>query len=636
MTDTVTDPQAPPDAAAEPLLTVEDLYVTFQKGNQAVQAVAGISFTLRKGETLGLVGESGCGKTTTGRAVVQVERATSGKIRFGDTELTALGRGDLRTLRTQVQMIFQDPISSLNPRRRVRDIVAEPLTIWRIGTKEERQKAAYAMLEEVGIDPYLNGSRRPREFSGGQCQRISIARALVLKPKLLVCDEIVSALDVSVQAQILNLLEDLKNEFGLTLLFIAHDLAVVKNVSDRVAVMYLGRLCEVAPSDVLYQAPAHHYTSALLASTVEPDPEAPRGGAAFGRTAEPDQPAFGLSLPHPLPKSRGAMCRGGARAAGDRTRPPGGLPLSHRHLTDSDRAGAAPAPRRIVAAACPAFPNLHDDWPPLRATLARRGVEADAAVWSDPDVDWSAYDLVLANGAWDNIHHVDAFLCWVDDVSGALGVPVVNSPAVLRWNIDKRYLRDLEAAGVPVVPTIWVEPGGDPDPALLGLPVGEIVVKPSVSGGGFQTARYRPDEHHRARRHVADLVRSGRTAMVQPYQQAVDDVGEIGLIFVGGVFSHAMHKDPMIPPGAAPTDSLIEFQLVTPASASAAQVELGHAAVAAAEQLHGPSAYARVDTVEADDGQPVLLELEMLDPVLFFDTDPAGAERFADVLMKMV
>ena len=200
----------------DPLLTVEDLHVTFQKGNQAIQAVAGVSFTLRPGETLGLVGESGCGKTTTGRAVVQVERATSGKIRFGDTELTALGRGDLRTLRTQVQMIFQDPISSLNPRRRVRDIVAEPLTIWKIGTKDERQKAAYAMLDQVGIDPYLNGGRRPREFSGGQCQRISIARALVLKPKLLVCDEIVSALDVSVQAQILNLLEDLKNEFSLT------------------------------------------------------------------------------------------------------------------------------------------------------------------------------------------------------------------------------------------------------------------------------------------------------------------------------------------------------------------------------------------------------------------------------------
>ena len=274
--------------ATEPLLSVEDLHVSFGRGNVMVQAVAGITFELRQGETLGLVGESGCGKSTTGRAIVQVEKATSGKIRFGETELTSLSRGDLRTLRTQVQMIFQDPISSLNPRRRVVDIVSEPLTIWKIGSKEERLKTANAMLDQVGIDPYVNGGRRPREFSGGQCQRISIARALVLKPKLLVCDEIVSALDVSVQAQILNLLQDLKQEYNLTILFIAHDLAVVKNVSDRVAVMYLGRLCEIAPSDLLYESPAHHYTAALLASAVEPDPEAPRAQAAL--TGEPPSP----------------------------------------------------------------------------------------------------------------------------------------------------------------------------------------------------------------------------------------------------------------------------------------------------------------------------------------------------------
>jgi peptide/nickel transport system ATP-binding protein len=262
--------------ATDPLLSVEDLHVSFGRGNQTVQAVAGITFTLRQGETLGLVGESGCGKSTTGRAIVQVEKATSGKIRFGDTELTSLSRGDLRALRTQVQMIFQDPISSLNPRRKVIDIVSEPLTIWKIGSKEERVETSRAMLDQVGIDPYVNGSRRPREFSGGQCQRISIARALVLKPKLLVCDEIVSAL------------QDLKADYNLTLLFIAHDLAVVKNVSDRVAVMYLGRLCEVAPSDLLYESPAHHYTAALLASAVEPDPEAPRLPAAL--TGEPPSP----------------------------------------------------------------------------------------------------------------------------------------------------------------------------------------------------------------------------------------------------------------------------------------------------------------------------------------------------------
>jgi peptide/nickel transport system ATP-binding protein len=305
MTDTVTEAAA---VATDPLLSVEDLHVSFHKGSTTVQAVAGITFSMRQGETLGLVGESGCGKSTTGRAVVQVERATSGKIRFGDTELTALNRGDLRTLRTQVQMIFQDPISSLNPRRRVCDIVAEPLTIWKIGTKEERRQTANEMLETVGIDPYLNGGRRPREFSGGQCQRISIARALVLKPKLLVCDEIVSALDVSVQAQILNLLEDLKQEYNLTVLFIAHDLAVVKNVSDRVAVMYLGRLCEIAPSDILYETPAHHYTAALLASAVEPDPEAPRASVPLvGEPPSPINPPSGCRFRTRCPRAE-ARC----------------------------------------------------------------------------------------------------------------------------------------------------------------------------------------------------------------------------------------------------------------------------------------------------------------------------------------
>jgi peptide/nickel transport system ATP-binding protein len=288
VTDAAVQTPPTPERVSDPLLSVEDLHVTFQKGNTAVQAVAGISFTMRQGETLGLVGESGCGKTTTGRAIVQVEKATSGRIQFNDTEITSLNRADLRTLRTQVQMIFQDPISSLNPRRRVTDIVAEPLTIWKIGSKDERKEAANAMLDRVGIDPYLNGNRRPREFSGGQCQRISIARALVLRPKLLVCDEIVSALDVSVQAQILNLLQDLKAEYNLTVLFIAHDLAVVKNVSDRVAVMYLGRLCEIAPSDILYEAPAHHYTAALLSSAVEPDPEAARTSVPL--TGEPPSP----------------------------------------------------------------------------------------------------------------------------------------------------------------------------------------------------------------------------------------------------------------------------------------------------------------------------------------------------------
>ncbi len=306
MTDTALD--APPSGTTAPLLTVEDLFVSFHKGSSTVQAVAGVSFTLRQGETLGLVGESGCGKTTTGRAIVQVEKATSGRIRFGDTELTSLGRGELRTLRTQVQMIFQDPISSLNPRRRIADVVAEPLTIWKMGTKQERREQAEAMLDRVGIDPFINGNRRPREFSGGQCQRISIARAIMLKPKLLVCDEIVSALDVSVQAQILNLLQDLKAEYDLTILFIAHDLAVVKNVSDRVAVMYLGRLCEIAPSDTLYEAPAHHYTAALLASAVEPDPEATRTMVPLsGEPPSPIHPPSGCRFRTRCPRAE-ARC----------------------------------------------------------------------------------------------------------------------------------------------------------------------------------------------------------------------------------------------------------------------------------------------------------------------------------------
>ncbi len=255
------------------VLDVADLVVEFRSGRQRVQAVSGVSFQVRKGETLGLVGESGCGKSTTGRTLVQVQRPTSGSVTYLGQDLGKLSAGALRRARTKIQMIFQDPISSLNPRRRVKDIVAEPLVIWKRGTREERESKVREMLEAVGIDPDTAGDRRPQEFSGGQCQRISIARALMAEPDLLICDEPVSALDVSVQAQILNLLADLKETFGLTMVFIAHDLAVVKNVSDRVAVMYLGKLVEVAGSDDLYRSAAHPYTEALLASIPEPDPD---------------------------------------------------------------------------------------------------------------------------------------------------------------------------------------------------------------------------------------------------------------------------------------------------------------------------------------------------------------------------
>jgi peptide/nickel transport system ATP-binding protein len=277
-----------------PLLDVHDLAVEFRKGSQILQAVAGVSFSIEAGETLGLVGESGCGKSTTGRALVQIERPTRGSVVFDGVALEGLGRRDLRRARTGIQMIFQDPVSSLNPRRRVGKIVAEPLDIWGRGTPEERDHLVRDMLEAVGLDPDLVSDRRPREFSGGQCQRISIARALILEPKLLICDEVVSALDVSVQAQILNLLEDLKQRYGLTLLFIAHDLAVVKNVSDRVAVMYLGVICELAPAEELYERPLHPYTDALLGSALEPDPEAPPiGSHVRGEPPSPINPPSG-------------------------------------------------------------------------------------------------------------------------------------------------------------------------------------------------------------------------------------------------------------------------------------------------------------------------------------------------------
>ncbi len=256
------------------LLRIEDLVVEFPVGRSGlkVNAVSGISLDVMEGETLGLVGESGCGKSTTGKAIMQIPRPTSGSIKLDGTELTVLDGEELRSLRPKMQMIFQDPISSLNPRRKIVDIVREPLDIWKLGTDAEKEARVRKVLDTVGIDVDQAGNRKPHEFSGGQCQRICIARAVVMDPKVIICDEPVSALDVSVQAQILNLLEDMKKEYGLTLIFIAHDLAVVKNVSDRVVVMYLGKVCEVGPPDMLYSDPAHHYTKALIDSIPEPDP----------------------------------------------------------------------------------------------------------------------------------------------------------------------------------------------------------------------------------------------------------------------------------------------------------------------------------------------------------------------------
>ncbi len=277
-----------------PLLKVRDLTVTFGKGTRSVSAVAGVSFDVYEGETLGLVGESGCGKSTTGKALMKIVAPTSGSIELNGVDITHQRGRALRHARTHMQMIFQDPISSLNPRRRVRSIVAEPLDAWKTASGAERDRIVNDLLNKVGIDPEVYGNRYARQFSGGQCQRISIARSLAMRPQMLICDEVVSALDVSVQAQILNLLEDLKAEYGLTLLFIAHDLAVVKNISDRVAVMYLGKICEIGPSDTLYETPGHPYTQFLLGAALEADPDSVDAGTVLeGEPPSPHDPPSG-------------------------------------------------------------------------------------------------------------------------------------------------------------------------------------------------------------------------------------------------------------------------------------------------------------------------------------------------------
>jgi peptide/nickel transport system ATP-binding protein len=292
---------------SDPLLRVEHLVVEFGAGmGRKVHAVSDVSFDVLRGETLGLVGESGCGKSTTARAVIQMIRPTSGQVNFDGAEMTKLSHKQLRKVRPTLQMIFQDPISSLNPRRPVDDIVAEPLAVWGRGTTAERAERVREIFEVVGLDFDSARGRFPHQYSGGQCQRISIARALVLEPKLLICDEPVSALDVSVQAQILNLLEDLKARYGLTLIFIAHDLAVVKNVSDRIAVMYLGKVCEVARADDLYAHATHPYTNMLLASIPEPNPDARPSTAyrARGEFPSPVTPPSGCRFRTRCPRAQ--------------------------------------------------------------------------------------------------------------------------------------------------------------------------------------------------------------------------------------------------------------------------------------------------------------------------------------------
>ena len=257
---------------SETLLRVEALRVEFPAGRgRTVHAVSDISFDIAPGETLGLVGESGCGKSTTGKAIMRLNPVTSGRVLFDGRDLASLNGSELRKVRPELQMIFQDPVSSINPRRRIGDVVAEPLKVW--DRMDGAAELIDRVLEDVGLPAEVAKPKRRHEFSGGQCQRICIARALVLDPKLIICDEPVSALDVSVQAQILNILEDMKERYGLTMMFIAHDLAVVKNISDRVAVMYLGKMCEVASPDTLFASPAHPYTATLLSAIPIPDPD---------------------------------------------------------------------------------------------------------------------------------------------------------------------------------------------------------------------------------------------------------------------------------------------------------------------------------------------------------------------------
>jgi oligopeptide/dipeptide ABC transporter ATP-binding protein len=259
----------------QPLLEVRNLVHEFHTNAGVVQAVSGVSFDVRPGETLGIVGETGSGKSTLARAVLQAPRPTSGEVIFRGTDLTTLRGTRLLQARRHLQMVFQDPFGSLDPKWTVRDLVEEPLIAYKTGSKTERRQRVDEVLELVGLDPASHGRRRPRELSGGQAQRVAIARAVALNPALIVCDEAVSSLDVLIQAQVLNLFERLRAELGLSYLFIAHDLALVKQVSDRVAVMYLGRLCEAGPGESVYTEPLHPYTRALLDSVPSPDKHSP-------------------------------------------------------------------------------------------------------------------------------------------------------------------------------------------------------------------------------------------------------------------------------------------------------------------------------------------------------------------------
>jgi len=323
---------------AQPILSAQDIEVEYRSaGRPPVKAVRGVSLDLFHGETLGVVGESGCGKSSMGRALISLPPPTAGSVRLGDQELTGLSQRRLRPLRRRIQLVFQDPISSLNPRRTALEIVEDPL---RLMKHPDPRKTAMQALEDVGVDERM-AARRPHELSGGQCQRVSIARAVVQKPEVLICDEPVSALDVSVQAAVLNLLERMKAEHDLSMVFISHDLAVVKNISDRVAVMYLGKLCEVAPASELYAAPRHHYTRLLLDSIPDPTGERERPARGKGEPAAPTGCQFAARCP-----AATELCRTTAPPLVE-TKP--GHEVACHHPLEAAVDGAEVAPTRTTA-----------------------------------------------------------------------------------------------------------------------------------------------------------------------------------------------------------------------------------------------------------------------------------------------